>query len=248
LSIAIAITATALQNRFDAFKSFGGVVGTLVSALFLFAIALANVLVLISIYRTFQTVKRGGRFVEEDLDLALANRGLLGRLFRRFFRLIERSWQMYPLGVLFGLGFDTATEVGLLGLSAAEASRSMNVWYIMVYPALFTAGMALVDTADSMLMTRAYGWALANPLRKLTYNMVITGLSVVVALGVGAIEILALLRERWDLGGRFWNGVGAVSDHFTLLGYAIVATFALCWAITVLLARGRRGTPLELPA
>ena len=123
-TIVVALTARhrhrgdGAADRFDAFKSFGGVVGTLVSALFLFAIAVANILVLVSVWRTFRTVKSGGRFVEEDLDLALANRGLLGRLFRRFFRMIERSWQMYPLGVLFGLGFDTATEVGLLGISA----------------------------------------------------------------------------------------------------------------------------------
>jgi len=114
LTIAIAITATALKDRFDSFTSFGAVVGTLVSALFLFGIAIANILVWISIYRTFQTVKNGGKFVEEDLNVTLAKRGFLGRLFRRFFRMIERSWQMYPLGVLFGLGFDTATEVGLL--------------------------------------------------------------------------------------------------------------------------------------
>src|ERR1700722_4593843 len=117
LSIALAITATALQDRFDTLKNVGGIVGTSVSALFLFAIAIANVFVLISIYRAFQTVKKGGQVIEEELDLMLANRGLMGRLFRRLFRLIEHSWQMYPLGVLFGLGFDTATEVGLLGIS-----------------------------------------------------------------------------------------------------------------------------------
>ena len=124
LSIAIAVATTALQGRFEAFKSFGGVAGALVSALFLFAIAIANIVVLMSLWRTFKIVKSGGRFVEEELDLMLANRGLLGRLFRRFFRLIERSWQMYPLGVLFGLGFDTATEVGLLGISASQASQA----------------------------------------------------------------------------------------------------------------------------
>ena len=159
LTIAIAIATTTLQDRFDAFKSFGGVVGTLVSAMFLFAIAVANVIVLASVWRTFQTVKRGGRLFEEDLDLALANRGLLGRLFRRFFRLIERSWQMFPLGVLFGLGFDTATEVGLLGISATQASQGLSIWSILVFPALFTAGMTLLDTTDSILMLGAYGWA-----------------------------------------------------------------------------------------
>ena len=152
LTVAIAVATTELQGRFDAFKSFGGIVGTLVSALFLFAIAIANIIVLASVWRTFQTVKSGGRFVEEDLDLMLANRGLLGCLFRRFFRLIERSWQMYPLGVLFGLGFDTATEVGLLGISATQASQGLSIWSILVFPALFTAGMTLLDTTDSILM------------------------------------------------------------------------------------------------
>jgi high-affinity nickel-transport protein len=157
LTIAIGITATALQGPFDGFKSFGGVVGALVSALFLFGIAIANILVWISVYRTFQTVKNGGRFVEENLDLALAKRGLLGRLFRRFFRMIERSWQMFPLSVLFGLGFDTATEVGLLGISATQVSQGLSVWSILVFPALFTAGMTLIDTTDSILMLGAYG-------------------------------------------------------------------------------------------
>ncbi|WP_428549213.1 HoxN/HupN/NixA family nickel/cobalt transporter, partial [Roseiarcus sp.] len=143
LSIAIAITATALQSRFDNFTSIGGVVGALVSALFLFAIAIANLLVLISIHRTFQTVKSGGKFVDEDLDLMLSKRGFMGRILRRFFHLIERSWHMYPLGVLFGLGFDTATEVGLLGISATQAAQGMSIWSILVFPALFTAGMSL---------------------------------------------------------------------------------------------------------
>src|ERR1700728_4651616 len=131
LTVAIAVATTELQGRFDTFKSFGAVVGTLVSALFLFAIAIANIIVLISVWRAFQTVKKGGRFVEEDLDLMLANRGLLGRLFRRFFRLVERSWHMYPLGVLFGLGFDTATEGGLLGISATQASQGLSIWSIL---------------------------------------------------------------------------------------------------------------------
>jgi len=152
---------------------------------------------------------------------------------------------MYPIGLLFGLGFDTATEVGLLGISAAEASRGMNVWDIMIYPALFTVGMALIDTADSMLMTRAYGWALADPLRKLTYNMVITGLSVAVALGVGAIEILGLVRERWNLVGSFWNCVGAVSVHFSLIGYIIVGGFAACWGAALRIGRKRCSGPGE---
>ena len=248
LSLLLAVAAGTMRARFAAFADLSGIVGTSVSIAFLLVLATINLAVLITIYRTYRSVKNGGLHDEEGIDLLLGRRGIFGRIFRGLFGLVRKSWHMYPIGVLFGLGFDTATEVGLLGLSAAEASRSMNVWYIMVYPALFTAGMALIDTADSMVMTRAYGWALANPLRKLTYNMVITGLSVVVALGVGAIEILSLLRERWNLGGGFWNGVGAVSDHFTLLGYAIVALFIVCWGIAVLAARERRGGLAELPA
>jgi nickel/cobalt transporter (NiCoT) family protein len=147
LSVVIAITATALQTNFESFKSVGGVIGTSVSALFLFAIAFVNILVLIFVYRTFQIVKNGGKFVEDDLDLALSSRGLLGRLFHRFFRVIEYSWHMYPLGVLFGLGFDTATEVGLLGISATQAAQGLSIWSIMVFPVLFTAGMSLIVPA-----------------------------------------------------------------------------------------------------
>jgi high-affinity nickel-transport protein len=239
LSLAIAIAATALQTHFDAFRNVGAVVGTLVSALFLFAIALANILVLISVYRTFRTVKDGGSFVEEDLDLALANRGLLGRFFRRFFRIIERSWQMYPLGVLFGLGFDTATEVGLLGISATQASQGLSIWSIMVFPALFTAGMTLIDTTDSILMLGAYGWAFVKPIRKLYYNLTITAVSVVVAIVVGGLEALNLIGDQLGLtdGGGFWGAIGSLNDNFGMLGYVIVGIFIIAWLISYLVYR-----------
>ena len=250
LSIAIAVTATALQNRFDGFKSFGGVVGTLVSASFLFAIAIANVAVLISVYRTFQTVKRGGRFVEEDLNLALVNRGLLGRLFRRFFRLIDSSWQMYPLGVLFGLGFDTATEVGLLGISATQASQGLSIWSILVFPTLFTAGMTLLDTTDSVLMLGAYGWAFVKPIRKLYYNLTITAVSVVVAVVVGGLETLNLIGDQLGLtdGGGFWGAIGSLNDNFGVLGYAIVGIFVVAWLISYVVYRANGYDEIEVSA
>ena len=239
LSIAIAIASNALQNHFDAFRSVGAIVGTLVSASFLFAIALANVLVLIAVYRTFRTVKNGGKFVEEDLDLALANRGLLGRLFRRFFKLVERSWQMYPLGLLFGLGFDTATEIGLLGISAAQASQGLSIWSIMVFPALFTAGMTLIDTTDSVLMLGAYGWAFVRPIRKLYYNLTITAASVVVALVVGGLEALNLIGDQLGLtsGGGFWGAIGSLNDNFGMLGYVIVGIFVIAWIVSYMVYR-----------
>ncbi|MGO9771151.1 MAG: HoxN/HupN/NixA family nickel/cobalt transporter [Roseiarcus sp.] len=239
LSIAIAITATALQDRFDSFKTFGAVAGTIVSALFLFAIAAANVVVLVSVYRAFQTVKNGGRFVEDDLDLALANRGLLARLFRRFFRVVEKSWQMYPIGVLFGLGFDTATEVGVLGISATQAAQGLSIWSILVFPALFTAGMTLVDTTDSVLMLGAYGWAFVKPIRKLYYNLTITAVSVVVALFVGGLETLNLIGDQLGLtdGGGFWGAIGTLNDNFGMLGYLIVGIFVVAWLISFVVYR-----------
>src|ERR1700677_2753723 len=250
LTIAIAVATTELQGRFDAFKSFGGVAGTLVSALFLFAIAIANIIVLISVWRVVQAVKNGGRFVEEDLDLMLANRGLLGRLFRRFFRLIERSWQMYPLGVLFGLGFDTATEVGLLGISATQASQGLSIWSILVFPALFTAGMTLIDTTDSILMLGAYGWAFVKPIRKLYYNLTIPAASVVVAVVVGGLEALNLISDQFGLtdSGGFWGAVGSLNDNFGLLGYLIVGVFVAAWAISYVVYRVNRYDEIEVSA
>ena len=248
LSIAIAITATALQSRFENFRTIGSVVGTLVSATFLFAIAIANILVLVSIYRTFRTVKSGGNFVDEDLDLMLSKRGFMGRVLRRFFHLIERSWHMYPLGVLFGLGFDTATEVGLLGISAAQAAQGMSIWSILVFPALFTAGMSLMDTTDSVLMVGAYGWAFVKPIRKLYYNLTITAVSVIVAVVVGGLEVLNLIGDQLGLtdGGGFWGAIGAINDNFGILGYIIVGIFVLSWLISFLIYRAKGYDEIEV--
>jgi high-affinity nickel-transport protein len=236
-SLLIALGAGALNARFVEFKEVGGLIGTSMSALFLFAIAIINIFILLAVYRTFQRVKRGGRLVEDDLDLLLAGRGLLGRLFRPLFGFIRSSWQMYPLGILFGLGFDTATEVGVLGISAAQAQNGLSMWSLLVFPALFTAGMALIDTADSVLMTGAYGWAFVKPIRKLYYNLTITAVSVVVALLVGSIEALGLVADRLALKGAFWGGVEALNDQFGVLGYLILAIFAVSWILAVLVYR-----------
>ena len=248
LSIAIAVAATALQSRFDNFTTVGGVVGALVSAFFLFAIAAANILVLMSIYRTFHSVKNGGKFIEEDLDLMLARRGFMGRVLRRFFRLIERSWHMYPLGLLFGLGFDTATEVGLLGISATQAAQGLSIWSILVFPALFTAGMSLMDTTDGVLMLGAYGWAFLKPIRKLYYNLTVTAVSVIVAVVVGGLEVLNLIGDRLGLtgGGGFWGAVGAINDNFGVLGYIIVGIFVLSWLISFAVYRAKRYDEIQV--
>ena len=247
-SIAIAWTVIALQHRMDAVKQVGGVVGTLASTFFLFAIALVNLIVLRSIYRTFCRVRKGLPYVEEDFDLLLANRGLLARLFRPMFRMIRCSWHMYPLGILFGLGFDTATEIGVLGISATEASKGLPVWSILIFPALFAAGMSLIDTTDNILMLGAYGWAFVKPVRKLYYNMTITSVSVVVALVVGGIEALGLLAGRFHLKGSFWEVVVKLNDHFGTLGYLIVGLFAVCWIVSIAVYKWRRFDELELGA
>ena len=246
-SVGIAVTAGLLQSRFEAFKEVGGVIGTSVSALFLFAIALANLVVLGGVYRAFQRVRRGEPVRDHELDLLLAQRGLLGRLFRPLFRLIGKSWHMYPLGLLFGLGFDTATEIGLLGIAAAEATRGLPIWSILVFPALFTAGMSLVDTTDSVLMAGAYGWAFVKPIRKLYYNLTITFVSVLVALIVGGIEALGLIAGQLALEGGFWSVVGTLNESFGTLGYLIIAVFAVSWVVSVAIYRLKGYDLIETP-
>jgi high-affinity nickel-transport protein len=153
---------------------------------------------------------------------------------------------MYPLGFLFGLGFDTATEVGVLGISAAGASKGLSVWSILVFPALFTAGMSLVDTTDSILMLRAYGWAFVKPIRKLFYNMTITAVSVLVALIVGGLEALGLIADKLSLQGGVWDVIGALNDNFGTLGYLIIAIFAGSWIISAIVYRVKRYDELEI--
>jgi nickel/cobalt transporter (NiCoT) family protein len=244
-SAAIAGAAVLLQHHVDALRNVGGIVGTLVSTLFLFGIGCANFLVLRSIYAAFVRVRKGQPYVEEDLDLLLADRGFLARLFRPMFAMIRRSWHMYPLGALFGLGFDTATEIGLLGISATEASKGLSIWSIMVFPVLFAAGMSLIDTTDNVLMLGAYGWAFVKPVRKLYYNMTITFVSVVVAFVVGGIEALGLLAGRFSLGGSFWDTVRKLNDNFGTLGYFIIAIFALSWILSLAVYKWRRFDELD---
>ena len=237
LSVALAAMAAAAQDRFEVFRSVGGTIGTLVSSTFLFAIAAANLVILASVFRMFQDVKRGGRLIEEDLDRVLRSRGFFGRLLRPLYDIIRRSWHMYPLGLLFGLGFDTATEIGVLGMSATQASQGLSVWSILVFPALFTAGMTLVDTTDSILMLGAYRWAFIKPIRKLYYNMTITLVSVVVAILVGGLEALGLLADKLGLEGGFWDAIGLINENFGLLGYAIVGLFVVSWAVSLVIYR-----------
>jgi high-affinity nickel-transport protein len=245
-SIFVALAVSALQDKFANFKEIGGLIGTSVSAFFLLIVAVANIFILVSVYRLFKAVKRGERFIDEDLNVLLAQRGVIGRMLRSVFAVISKSWHMYPLGILFGLGFDTATEIALLGISASQSADGMSMLSILVFPALFTAGMSLVDATDSILMVRAYGWAFVKPIRKLYYNMIITLVSVIVALVIGGVEALGLIGRKLDLSGSFWDGIEALNENFGALGYLIIAIFILSWMISVIVYRVKGYDDIEV--
>ncbi len=245
-SVGIAVAATAIQKDLPQFREVGGIIGTSVSAAFLFIIALINIVILRDVYKTFKEVKRGGSYSEQSLNDLLNQRGIIGRFFRPFFKLIRRSWHMYPLGFLFGLGFDTATEIGLLGITAAEATKGLPIWSILIFPALFTAGMSLVDTTDGVLMLAAYGWAYVKPLRKLFYNLTITFVSVLVALLVGGIEAFSVIGDRLELQGWFWNYIGKLSADFCTMGYFIIGIFTVSWLASTIIYKLQKYDEVEI--
>ncbi len=248
LAIAVGFAASRVTGRFDSLKAFGDIFGTLASALFLFLLAAFNIVVMISVWRTFRAVKRGERYSEEDFDILLNNRGFLARLFRPLFGLVSKSWHLFPIGFLFGLGFDTATEVALFGISATQAANGASFGMLLVFPALFTAGMTLIDTTDGVLMLGAYGWAFMKPMRKLFYNLTITAVSVVVAVLIGGIETLGLIGDTFKLEGPFWDAIGALNDNFGVLGYLIIGVFALSWLISVVIYRANGYDAIEVKA
>lgn len=245
-SIAIAVMASALTGPMEEFKVVGGIIGTLVSAFFLIVIGVINLMVFIAIYKVFRHVRQGGAYVEEDIDTLLNSRGFLAKICRPMFAMISRSWHMYPLGFLFGLGFDTATEIALLGISATQASNGLPIWSILIFPILFTAGMSLVDTLDSTLMLGLYGWAFVKPVRKLYYNMTITLVSVIVALAIGGLEVLGLIGDKMALSGKFWEAIGVLTSNLGNLGYAIIAFFIVSWMVSIAYYRWRGYDDLAL--
>jgi nickel/cobalt transporter (NiCoT) family protein len=247
LTVLIALATVAISN-FDALKNIGGLIGTTVSALFLFLIAIINIVILVDIYKTFREVSQGGAYNDQSLNELLNRRGLMGRFFRPLLRMTDQSWKMYPIGVLFGLGFDTATEVGLLGIAATTAGH-IPVIAILIFPMLFTAGMTIMDTTDSILMLGAYGWAFVKPIRKLYYNLNITLISVIVALVIGAIEVLGIISgPPLNLTGPFWDEVGNLNDNFGYLGVIIVLLFLASWAISTIVYKVKKYDDIEVVA
>jgi len=244
-TVAVAASATML-GRFQSFREIGGAISTSVSSIFLLAIAAMNIVIFFSIYRSYRRVRAGGRYSEEDLDILLNSRGFLTRLFRPVFRLVTKSWHMLALGFLFGLGFDTATEVAMFGVSASQATKGVPIESILVLPALFAAGMSLVDTTDGVMMLGAYKWAFMNPMRKLYYNMTITLVAVFAAALIGGIEALGLISDQLNLKGVIWDLIGALNDNFNNLGFIIIWVFAGAWTISYAIYSVKHGDEINV--
>ena len=202
--------------------------------MFLYLIAILNVIVLVGILRVFVRLRRG-EFDETELEQQLENRGLLNRFLGRFTKSITKSWHMYPVGLLFGLGFDTATEIALLVLAGTSAAAGLPWYAILCLPVLFTAGMCLLDTIDGSFMNFAYGWAFSSPVRKIYYNITITGLSVAVALLIGSIELLGLFAGQLGWRGPFWDWLGGLD--LNTVGFVVVGMFVVTWAVALLVWR-----------
>jgi high-affinity nickel-transport protein len=227
LIIALILATRAVATNIPALQTTGAILGTLVSGSFLWIIGFINAVIVIGIYKIFQTLKQG-KLNQEELDNLLENRGFMNRFFRPLFKVISKPWHIYPVGVLFGLGFDTASEVALIAISVGiGVSTSIPIYYILVLPLLFTCGMVTVDTADGVAMRVAYGWAFLNPIRKIYYNLTVTVISVLVAWAIGTIELLQVLSTELNLNGLFWSWLNAI--NFEMIGFGIIGIFILSW-------------------
>ncbi|MGI4787373.1 MAG: HoxN/HupN/NixA family nickel/cobalt transporter [Janthinobacterium lividum] len=238
LCAAAALSTAYIESHLTHWKSIGNIVGTIVSGCFLYLIGIINLIVMLDLFKAFRRITQGDDYDDLDVEQYLAQRGLIGRFFRPLFRMVRASWHMYLIGFLFGLGFDTATEVGLLAIAAHPGQAGMPFWTIMLLPALFTAGMCLVDTSDGILMLGAYGWAFIKPIRKLYYNLCITLLSVLVAFVVGTYELLQVIQAQFKLQGSFWSLVSRL--NFDNLGFVIIGTFLAGWLVSVLVYKWKK--------
>lgn len=233
LSIILAVSASFVTSELPALKGIGSIVGTAVSSVFLLMIGIINLVTLLDIFRVWAKVTKGKLKHESEIHEHMNTKGFLARLFLPFLKAVKHSRNMYVVGFLFGLGFDTASEVGLLSLSAATGARGTPVWQMLLLPMAFTAGMSLIDTLDGILMLGAYGWAYINPVRKLYYNMNITLISVLIALCLGSIEAAQLLTKQLHLSGWFFRAVN--SFDISSVGYIIIIAFLFSWGVSMII-------------
>ena len=234
LSVGVQAIIGPVQQDSSSLHHYTGLIGTSVSGVFLYLIGIINVVILVGILRVFRQMRRG-TYDEAALDEQLNQRGLMNRVFGRLSQKISKPWHMYPLGVLFGLGFDTATEIALLVLAGTSAVAGLPWYAILCLPVLFAAGMSLLDTIDGSFMNFAYGWAFSRPVRKVYYNITITGLSVATALIIGTVQVLSLLVDQLGLGGGIWDWIAGID--LNVVGFVIVGMFVLTWAVALLIWR-----------
>ena len=243
--ISVAFMASTLTHHLFRWNEWGQILSTSLSAIFLGLIAMVNFKVLMSLFQVLKKASKD-RTLEKEACLPLMTQsGLVTRHFKRIFQVITKSWHMFPLGFLLGIGFDTASEIMLLGIAASETTQGISLSSMFIFPALFTAGMTLVDTADSVVMVGAYGWAFPNPMRKLYYNLTMTLISVVVALVVGCIEALGILGNVLHHEGVFWDAISQINQHFNQLGYMIIFVFIVSWLVSILVYKLFHGRSLS---
>jgi high-affinity nickel-transport protein len=246
LSIAARAVFGAVVDPSSTYETLAGVIGTSLAATFLYLIAALNLVILAGIFKVFRGLRRGD-FDEEELERRLLARGLMYRFFGRFMRSITKTWHMFPVGVVFGIGFDTATEVLLLAATAAAATQGLPWYAVVALPCLFAGGMTLFDTLDGCFMNFAYGWAFARPVRKVYYNLVITGLSIAVAFLIGTIEIFGLLSTELHIHGGFWDFMA--NFNINKAGFVVAGLFVVVWAVAIAYWRiGKLDTRWQLAA
>ena len=232
--VALVLAVDFISRTYNTFASVGAVLGTVISGGFLFLIGLVNLVIVVEVYRIFRGL-RDRTLDQRALDEQMNKRGFMYRYFGRLFRVITEPWQIYPVGVLFGLGFDTATEVLLIGLAVGATYSGIPLWAVLFLPALFTCGMVLSDTTDGISMRYAYGWAFSHPIRKVFYNLTLTVISVLVAFVIGGVELLQVLSAELGWGGPFWAAIRGLD--FETLGFVVVGLFLGCWAIAIAVYR-----------
>lgn len=243
LSIALMIATRIVESSIPQLENIGSIVGTLVSGFFLYIIGFLNLVVLFEIYELFKQARRG-ELDEAKLNEALLKRGFMNRYFKGLFKIVNNQYYLYPIGFLFGLGFDTASETALLAISAGTAGvfTKIPLWTLLVFPFLFTAAMTLLDTTDGFFMNGAYRWAfMGNPIRKVWYNLTMTSISIIVAYLVGSLELLGLIQSEFGLSGWFWDNIALINGDvwWGNVGIIIISTFAITWIISIIIYKSR---------
>ena len=244
LITALVFATRAVIGSIPMLQSAGAIVGTAVSGAFLWLIGIVNIVLVLGIYQVFNELRRG-KMDQSELENLLDKRGFLNRYFGPLFKIVKKPWQIYPIGVLFGLGFDTATEIALIAISVGVGvSSSVPVWMILILPFMFTCGMVLVDTTDGVTMRVAYGWAFLDPIRKIYYNLTVTVISVLVALVVGTLELLQVIANELNLRGLLWGQLGSLD--FETIGLGIIIIFLASWLVSVAVWKYRRFGEIHL--